>query len=111
MSWLTTFSKAASADQFVWLTGTDAMDTIRDFSPGDGDTLNFREIVRGFAPGISETEDSLSFATDKKRTTVSLDVDGSDAAAKTQAFAVLAGFDPAGTTVESLLADGNILLA
>jgi Ca2+-binding RTX toxin-like protein len=99
------------ADRFVWLTGKDGADTIRDFSPGDGDILDFREVVTGFVPGISAAEDYLSLAAGKKGTAVNLDIDGSEGAAKFTAFAVLAGFDAGSTSVEALVAEGSILLA
>ncbi len=99
------------ADRFVWLEPGDGTDTIRDFTPGDGDVLDLRALVSGFTPGVSDLADFLTLASGKKAATLALDADGADGAARFLNVALLAGFDATSTTVEQLVADGNILVA
>jgi Ca2+-binding RTX toxin-like protein len=101
----------AGADRFAWLRVQDGKDVIRDFSPDDGDVLDFGRIVTGFTPGLSDVDEFLSLSQGKKGAVVSLDVDGALGSAEAQAFAVLVGVDAASTTAETLVDDGNILLA
>jgi Ca2+-binding RTX toxin-like protein len=99
------------ADRFVWQEAADGADRILDFSPAEGDRLDFRGILSGYEPGTLPVGDFVRLTGGKKGATVAIDIDGSDGPAKFQAFAVLAGFDAGSTSVEALVADGSILIA
>lgn len=99
------------ADRFVWLEPGDGIDTIRDFTPGDGDVLDLRALVSGFTPGVSDVADFLALSAGKKAATLALDADGADGALRFQAVALLTGFDATTTSVDQLVADGSILIA
>jgi Ca2+-binding RTX toxin-like protein len=99
------------ADRFVWQEATDGADRILDFSRAEGDSLDFRGILSGYEPGTSPVGDFVRLTGGKKGAVVAVDIDGSEGAAKFQAFALLAGFDAGSTSAEALVADGGILIA
>ena len=99
------------ADRFVWRDATDGADRILDFSRAERDSLDFRGILAGYEPGTSLVGDFVRLTGGKKGAVVAVDIDGSEGAAKFQAFAVLRGFDAGSTSVEALVADGSILIA
>jgi Ca2+-binding RTX toxin-like protein len=105
-----TLEGGPGADRFVWLELADGTDTIRDFTPGDGDIIDFSALVSGFTAGISDVADFLRLTAGKKGATLALDADG-DGPGSFQAMAVLTGFDATTTTVEALVEDGSILIA
>jgi Ca2+-binding RTX toxin-like protein len=105
-----TLEGGPGADRFVWLELADGTDTIRDFTPGDSDIIDFSALVSGFTAGISDVADYLRLTPGKKGATLALDADG-DGPGSFQAMAVLTGFDATTTTVEALVEDGSILIA
>jgi serralysin len=105
-----TLEGGPGADRFVWLELADGTDTIRDFTPGDGDIIDFSALVSGFTAGISDVADYLRLTPGKKGATLALDADG-DGPGSFQAMAVLTGFDATTTSVEALVEDGSILIA
>jgi Ca2+-binding RTX toxin-like protein len=106
-----TLEGGPGADRFVWQDAGDGADRILDFSRAEGDKLDFRDILSGYEPGSSSVGDFLRLTAGKKGATVAVDIDGSEGAARFQAFAVLAGFDAGATSIEALVAEGSILLA
>jgi Ca2+-binding RTX toxin-like protein len=105
-----TLEGGLGADRFVWLAASDGTDTIRDFTPGDGDVIDLSALVSGFTAGISDVTDFLRLTPGKKGAMLALDPDG-DGPSSFQAMAVLTGFDATTTTVEALVEDGSILIA
>jgi Ca2+-binding RTX toxin-like protein len=103
-----TLEGGPGADRFVWLELADGTDTIRDFTPGDGDVIDLSALVSGFTAGISDVADFLRLTTGKKGATLALDADGPGSFS---AVAVLTGFDATTTSVEALVEDGSILIA
>jgi Ca2+-binding RTX toxin-like protein len=103
-----TLEGGPGADRFVWLELADGTDTVRDFTPGDGDVIDLSALVSGFTAGIS---DYLRLTAGKKGATLFLDADGADGPGSFSAVAVLTGFDATTTSVEALVKDGSILIA
>ncbi len=94
------------ADTFM-LAATDAVDSIVDFTTGDGDVLDISNILVGWNAGTDDIDDYLQFQTVGGNTVVRVDVDGLANGVSFAEIAVLEG--NTGEVVQTLYDNGDII--
>jgi|GEM_PF-875913 len=76
-------SGGAGADTFKWSAGDAGRDRIADFDLGQGDTLDFSDLLVAFDAGTDALSDYLSFDKSGGGTVVKVDADGAGPAGRT----------------------------
>jgi hypothetical protein len=104
-----TLDGGLGSDVFVFESLNEGKDTITDFQAGaGGDVLDIHELLAGF-DGSSDADDFVHLVESGGNTTVQVDANGGVGGGKFTDVCVLAGVT--GATVDSLVDDGNLVLA
>ncbi|PZP54677.1 MAG: hypothetical protein DI586_09155, partial [Micavibrio aeruginosavorus] len=103
-----TLTGGYGADTFMFdVASLGTVDTITDFSRGEGDKLDISSILFGYDALTSAIDDFVSFTTVGSNTSMSVDRDGTGSTYSSQAIATLSGV--AGFDADTMLTNGSLI--